>query len=338
MKGDISIQLKNLTVGYRCKGGEKVIASGLNASIHPEKMTCLLGENGVGKSTLLRTLSAFIPPLTGEIEISGRTLRRYSVRELSRIIGVVLTDKSHLGNMTVTELVGLGRSPYTDFWGRLTPEDRRIVNESIEAVGITSLKERAIGTLSDGERQKAMIAKALAQQTPVIFLDEPTAFLDYPSKVEIMQLLHDITRTTRRTVFLSTHDMEFALQMADCIWLMKRNEPLRTGTPEDLSLDGTLSGFFAREGIAFDRSAGLFRIEHRYNCGVRLTGSGLLFDMADKALRRNGIDPQKSDSEYTITADENGIRICGPETDSRCRTTGEMLDLLHRSGLLSHRP
>ena len=333
MNGDISIQLKNLTVGYRRKGDAKVIAEGLNASLRTGEMTCLLGENGVGKSTLLRTLSAFLPPLSGEIVIAGRPLDRYSVRELSRIIGVVLTDKSDLGNMTVSELVGLGRSPYTDFWGRLTAEDRRLVNESIEAVGITSLKERAIGTLSDGERQKAMIAKALAQQTPVIFLDEPTAFLDYPSKVEIMQLLHDITRKTRRMVFLSTHDMEFALQMADCIWLMKRNEPLRTGTPEDLSLDGTLSGFFTRQGIAFDRSAGLFRIEHRYECGVELTGNGLMADMADKALRRNGIDPQAADAKIKISADENGIRICCEEDETQCQTIGEMLDILHRTGV-----
>ena len=148
-----------------------------------------MGANGVGKSTLLRTLSAFQPKLGGSIFIGDRELSDYSDRELSRLIGVVLTEKPSVQNMTVRELVGLGRSPYTDFWGRMTDDDHRIVSESLTQVGIGHLAERLVDTLSDGERQKAMIAQALAQQTPVIFLDEPTAFLDFPSKVDTMLLL-----------------------------------------------------------------------------------------------------------------------------------------------------
>src|SRR5699024_567072 len=146
-----------------------------------------------------------------------------------------------------------------------------------------------VHTLSDGERQKVMIAKALAQETPVIFLDEPTAFLDFPSKVEIMQLLHHLTRSANKTIFLSTHDLELALQIADKIWLMDRTNGITTGTPEDLALSGHLSGFFARKGIVFDTETGLFRIDNRYSKEIRLSGHGQKYAMVRKALQRNGI-------------------------------------------------
>lgn len=191
--------------------------------------------------------------------------------------------------MTVRELVGMGRSPYTGFWGKLREEDERIVEEAIGLVNIGNLAGRMLHTLSDGERQKAMIAKALAQQTPVIFLDEPTAFLDFPSKVEMMQLLHRLTRETGKTIFLSTHDLELALQIADKVWLMDRNNGIATGTPEDLALQGQLSGFFERKGIAFDMETGLFRITNNYRRELQLTGHGYKYSMVRKALQRNEI-------------------------------------------------
>lgn len=162
--------------------------------------------------------------------------------------------------MTVYELVGLGRSPYTGFWGTLNEEDHRIVKESISMVGISQLSKRMIQTLSDGERQKVMIAKALAQQTPVIFLDEPTAFLDYPSKVEMMQLLHRLSRETDKTIFLSTHDLELALQIADTVWLMSK-EGVTIGTPQKLAQDGQLGAFLERKGIRFDKETLTIRVD-----------------------------------------------------------------------------
>lgn len=247
-----TIEIKSLSTGYRGKNNVTVVAHDINATIYGGELTCLLGPNGAGKSTLLRTLSAFLPPVKGEITIMGRNLHDYSDKELAKTIGVVLTEKTDLRNMSVEDLVGLGRSPYTGFWGTLHQQDREIVANAIEMVGIGNLKDRMVQTLSDGERQKVMIAKALAQETPVIFLDEPTAFLDFPSKVEIMQLLHNLSRTTGKTIFLSTHDLELALQISDIIWLMDQTNGVVIGTPEKLATEGTLSRFFSQRGIKFD--------------------------------------------------------------------------------------
>ena len=254
-------RIESLSMGYRGKNNVTVVARDINATLQGGELTCLLGPNGAGKSTLLRTLSAFLPAVSGQIFLLGRKLSDYTDKELSKVIGVVLTEKPDVRNMTVYDMVGLGRSPYTGFWGNLHDEDRRIVDEAIEMVGIGPLRDRLIQTLSDGERQKVMIAKALAQQTPVIFLDEPTAFLDFPSKVEIMQLLHRLSRTMGKTIFLSTHDLDLALQMADKIWLLDKSKGVHIGTPQELALNGVISDFFVRKGISFDASSLQFRIE-----------------------------------------------------------------------------
>lgn len=270
----ISVECKELTIGYKAKRtGFREVAADINAELCGGRLTSLIGSNGIGKSTLLRTLSAFQPPLAGDVLIQGKSLRRYTNKELSRLIGVVLTERPALQNMSVRELVGLGRSPYTGFWGKLTAADEEIVTEAINDVGIENLQHRMIQTLSDGERQKVMIAKALAQQTPVIFLDEPTAFLDYPSKVEVMQLLHRLTRQSGKTIFLSTHDIELALQLSDILWLMSKTDTapsidaslsqLTIGTPQQLAQSDALTAFIERKGITFDRTQLSIRVENQ---------------------------------------------------------------------------
>ena len=282
-----TIQLRDLSIGYQTKHSVKTVAAGINGAIRSGELTCLLGANGVGKSTLLRTLAAFQPAISGEILISRSEecevrseITSLTDKELSKVIGVVLTEKPDVRNMSVRELVSLGRSPYTGFWGTYTDEDLRIVDEAIEMVGITDLIRRPVHTLSDGERQKVMIAKALAQQTPVIFLDEPTAFLDYPSKVEVLQLLRRISREAEKTIFLSTHDVELALQLADTIWLMRKQEsgdrsqelgdrsqetgvkgPVTIGSPEALAASGDLGHFIERQNIVFDKETLTIRVK-----------------------------------------------------------------------------
>lgn len=249
MSHGITIDIKNLTIGYTGKHSVKVVAKEITESLSSGELTCLLGENGAGKSTLLRTLAGFQQPVDGDISIMGKPLKSYSNKDLARVISVVLTERTVLQNMTVEELTGLGRTPYTGFWGTLSEDDRKRVDEALEQVGITLLKDRQIQTLSDGERQKIMIAKALAQETPVIFLDEPTAFLDYPSKVEILRLLHRLSREQDKTIFISTHDLELALQIADRIWLMGKGRPVVTGSPEELTQNGTLESYLCLPGI-----------------------------------------------------------------------------------------
>ena len=296
-----TIHIKDLSIGYPGKGEVKVVAGHINAGINSGELTCLLGANGIGKSTLLRTLSAFQPKLSGEIFIQGQEIEQYKDKELSMASSVVLTEKCEVRNMTVTELVGLGRTPYTGFWGTLDEDDKQIVERSISLVKIEKLADRMVHTLSDGERQKVMIAKALAQETPIIFLDEPTAFLDFPSKVEMMQLLHRLSRQTNKTIFLSTHDLELALQIADKIWLMDKMNGVIIGTPEDLSLNGSLSTFFAHKGIIFDIETGLFRVDNEYITKLRLIGEGEGYAMVRKALQRNGILADKEvESEFFI--------------------------------------
>lgn len=303
---ETTIRLRDLSIGYPDKHNTKRVAEHLNASIHSGELTCLLGTNGVGKSTLLRTLSAFQPPLGGTIDLLDRPLSTYDDRQLATVIGVVLTEKSDIRNMAVEELVGLGRSPYTGFWGTLKESDRKIVHEAIARVRIEPLTQRMVHTLSDGERQKVMIAKALAQETPIIFLDEPTAFLDFPSKVEVMQLLHNLTHTLQKTVFMSTHDLELALQIADKIWLMDRTNGIAIGTPEDLSLEGKLSSFFSRKGITYDTETGFFRIDTDYRREIHLHGHGSRYAMVRKALQRNGIRADRHVADDSLHIDTTG--------------------------------
>ena len=240
-----AIILRDLGIGYTTKHGVITVAEDINGTICSRELTCLLGANGVGKSTLLRTLSAFQPKIQGEIMIGGRDLSDWTDKELSRLIGVVLTEKPDVRNMTVRELVSLGRSPYTGFWGTYSKEDLQIVDEAISLVGIDLLSRRMVHTLSDGERQKVMIAKALAQQTPVIYLDEPTAFLDYPSKVEVLQLLRRISREAGK----------------DVVWLMTRGEQMAIGSPKTLAKQGDLGRFIEREGISFDPETLTIRVK-----------------------------------------------------------------------------
>lgn len=306
-----TIDLKDLSIGYSSNKYTRIVAENIRSSIYSGELTCLLGANGIGKSTLLRTLSAFLPRLSGAIFIQGKALESYSDKELAKLVSVVLTEKLEIKNMTARELIGMGRSPYTGFWGRLSKEDNRIVDRAIEIVRIGNLAGRMVHTLSDGERQKVMITKALVQETPIILLDEPTAFLDFPSKVEIMQLLHQLSRETNKTIFLSTHDLELALQIADKIWLMDRQKGIQIGTPEDLALDGSLSHFFARKGILFDQDTGLFRVENTSDRQMKLIGHGPKYTMIRKALSRNGILTSRSaDSDISIELANGVIQVC----------------------------
>ena len=233
-----SITLRNLSVGYQqARRTPTTVLAGLNATLRSGRLTCLVGANGIGKSTLLRTLAAFQPPLAGQMLYLGDAkptpldIATLSQAQLAQLVSVVLTAKPSVENLSVEQIVGLGRSPYTNIWGTLRAEDHRMVEWAMDVVGITNLRQRMVQTLSDGERQKMMIAKALAQDTPVMLLDEPTAFLDYKSKVEMLALLSRLAHETNKMVLLSTHDLEQAVHTADALWVVSK-APQAANTPQ----------------------------------------------------------------------------------------------------------
>lgn len=252
MNKEFSVQLHDLAVGYASHRNPRCVASSLNATAQPGTLTCLIGHNGTGKSTLLRTIARLQPAIAGSVLIGDTDISALTPSLLARMLSVVLTSRPDARNMTVEELVSLGRAPYTGFWGRLSGADRNIVAQSIERVGITAMAARRVCSLSDGEMQKVMIAKSLAQQTPVILLDEPTAFLDFPGKIDLMLLLQRLAHEERKTILLSTHDLETALQCADRLWLLA-DSALHDGTPHDLAANGLIDKYISRENVRLDR-------------------------------------------------------------------------------------
>lgn len=226
------LHLNDITIGYHGKS----VARHLTAHLPQGTMTCLIGSNGSGKSTLLRTIATFQPPLAGTITIAAprqTDIATLSPQQRARTIGVVLTERANLHGITVRQLVAMGRQPYTGFWGRLSADDKATIDHALALTGTEHLADNDASALSDGERQKVMIAKALAQQTPFILLDEPTAFLDYPSKVSTMEMLRRLCHEQGKTVLLSTHDLDTALRLTDRLWLMA-DGTLLSGTTETL--------------------------------------------------------------------------------------------------------
>jgi ferrichrome ABC transporter, ATP-binding protein FhuC len=212
------ISLSQLSVGY---SSSHPVISDINLELKSGQLACLIGENGIGKSTLLKTLTGFLSKLKGSLLLDNRDIESFSQREIARQVSIVLTQKPDVQNLTIEEIIGLGRSPYTGFFGRLRAEDRKVVDDAIATMGIEKLRGRMIQTLSDGERQKVMIAKALAQETPVILLDEPTAFLDFPSKAETFLSLQRMAHERDKLILLSTHDLELAVRFSDSLLEVK---------------------------------------------------------------------------------------------------------------------
>jgi iron complex transport system ATP-binding protein len=289
MPDDIILQTAKLSIGYRAaRQPPRRVADSLNLALRAGELVCLLGPNGAGKSTLLRTLAGMLPPLGGQMLLHGQNLAHLTPRDIAQRLSVVLTDRIDVGNLSAYALVALGRHPYTDWLGRLSDHDEASVHNALAAVDAVALAERQMHELSDGERQRVMIARALAQDPLVMLLDEPTAFLDLPRRVEMMRLLRRLAHTTGRALLLSTHDLDLALRSADVLWLMETGGHLHTGAPEDLVLSGAFAATFHREGVTFDPATGTFQMHPTGAERVALAGTGIAHFWTARALERAG--------------------------------------------------
>lgn len=257
---DILLKLEDVAVGY----GGTPLYKGVNLTVGRGELVTLLGENGAGKSTLLRCVTGRLAPMAGRVEIAGRSLDGIPQRELARLVSIVNTDRGLSGALTVEELVSLGRQPHTGFFGHLSKHDREVVARAIDSVGMTAFARRQIASLSDGERQKTMIARALAQETPVMVLDEPTAFLDVASRLETLRLLSRLSRDEGKAIILSSHDISSALRLSSRLWLIipaisasnveTTGRQLIDGTPSTLVASGAFSRLFPDRPVRFDSS------------------------------------------------------------------------------------
>ena len=282
------LETHDLAIGYAGpRQPPVVVAENLDLTLGAGELVCLLGPNGAGKSTLMRTIAGMQKPLCGRVTLCGDDIAALRPRQLAVRLSVVLTDRPNVGLLNGYALVALGRHPYTDWTGRLSRYDEAVIRWAVDAVGARDLAERPVMALSDGQRQKFMIARALAQESELILLDEPTAFLDLPRRAEMMRLLRHLAAETGRAILLSTHDLDLALRSADTLWLLADGR-MHVGTPEDLVISGAFEAAFQSEGVTFDRSTGAFSVEREHGRAVVVRGHGIPHTWTRRALKRAG--------------------------------------------------
>ena len=293
------LSFEELKIGFFKNGLKRVLTPPLNASAFSGELIAIIGHNGVGKSTLLRTLTGLQSPLGGEIFVNDKNLKEFDRIEIARNIAYISTETIKTGNMTVFDLVSLGRHPHTNWFGRLDENDLSIILDSIKKTGMVDFSTKNIGELSDGELQRAMIARTLAQDTGLLIMDEPTAFLDIKNKFEIVHLMQMLTRKRGKTVIFSTHDLQTALNEADKIWMIL-DGGLIEGAPEDLIINESLDLLFNDPVMKFNRDDATFKIPKETIGMVNLKGEGAEYIWTSKALNRMGYEISESKADMSI--------------------------------------
>ena len=284
MQDKILLETRNLAIGYK----KRTLAEKLTLQLHAGELVCLIGRNGTGKSTLLRTLAGLQSCLGGQITVLNRDLRKTSRQRRARAISVVLSGgDADCDSFTVRQIAALGRFPYTGWLGRLSADDNAVIQNALEQVDLLKKADSPFGELSDGERQRAMIARALAQNTELILLDEPTAHLDLPNKAALLLLLRQLAKNTGKAILLSIHELELSLQTADKIWLLEDSRIAR-GVPEDLVLAGSVAEAFRSNRFHFDENTGTFRMDYPERGVIRVSGEGMQAEWTRRALERDG--------------------------------------------------
>ncbi len=288
------VEINQLAIGYSDSNKDIIVAESINLNLENGELVCLMGPNGIGKSTLLRTLTGLQQQLSGEVYINGIDIQKSQASDRARQVSVVLTERPTAGFMTVKELVALGRYPYTNWQSYHSPEDEHAISQALEQVGLTARQDQPIAELSDGYIQKALIARALTQDTALIVLDEPTVHLDIKNKTEVIQLLRTLSTTAGKTILLSTHDLDLALRYADKLWLFNEKEII-TGLPEDLVINGDIVktfGYYDTDDVPLPTTS---------KADIYLAGTGFVYDLTVKALSKAGIRlNEQSEKRYTL--------------------------------------
>lgn len=293
------IEAKNLCIGY----GKKIILENLNFKLFESSMICLMGQNGSGKSTLFRVLAGLLPKLKGEVFLKGIPLASYTRIQIAQTIGLVLTDRVALPHMTVKEVLALGRYPHTGFWGKLNKGDIKIIEETIEFLQLKELKNSPYEELSDGQKQKVLLGRAVAQNTPILLLDEPMTFLDIPRKIELLRTLKKISNEKNKTILFSSHDWGLVLKNANILWEILPNKEMIMGTPEDLIIKDKLSFGIADTDFYFDKTSGDFKETEE----KKITGPSIYLESPDSlfyfwtahALKKEGFEISQNKDEKT---------------------------------------
>lgn len=285
------LQLSNVSIGYHAKNGPAIVQSDLSLSANKGELIAIIGKNGCGKSTLIRSIACLQPIYKGEIKLNNKNLAKLTPTKRAKLLSVVLTEQKSVASFNVRELISIGRDPYTGWLGSLTELDNNIISSAIEQTYLKGFENRNIHELSDGERQRAFIARALAQDTPLIILDEPTSHLDLPNRINILLLLQKLARDTGKTILISTHELETAMQVADKLWIMEKGEGVIVGVPEDMVLNGKFDTVFNHHNYDFDKEYGTFIVQKQLDKFITTSANikdGLMTRWTTKALSRRG--------------------------------------------------
>jgi iron complex transport system ATP-binding protein len=317
----IIVQTSDLSIGYNQDGKALCLFDSLNITLSAGELVCFMGPNGIGKSSLIRTLAGLQKPLEGKIQIPKE-----------QAIALVLTDKITAVNMSVYDLISFGRYPYLSWNISLSEKDHALINQAIALVHIESLINKRLYELSDGQLQMVMIAKALTQDTPLLFLDEPTAHLDLNNRVEIMNTLRELSRTAGKAILMATHELDLALQTADRIWLATQDKKIKEGIPEDLVLDGSFDEVFQFKG--FDLKTGKVHHNPYRNISANLIGDGHEYLWTKNALERAGYEVGRN-SSISIEVNATPSSTSWTLTSKNAKTVfGSLAELLNN--LKSH--
>ena len=295
------IQAQNLDVGY----SRNPVVSGINIEGMRGQVICLLGPNGAGKTTILRTLSGLLAPIRGAVEVEGINIDEMKKKEIARKLSLVLTNSAELPLATVYELISMGRTPYTNLLGHLSDEDKRVIEEALETVGASSLRERFYSQLSDGEKQKVMIARALVQEPELIILDEPTSHLDIKHKIEVVRVLQKLSNERGITCILSLHDIDLALKGCQTVLLINEGRVLAQGIPEDVIYEGVIQQLYGIKGAEYNELYGSVELKGPCRNDVFVTGGGSTGTSIYRALSRKGFGItagviHRNDGDYPI--------------------------------------